>query len=173
MAGYVFHSAHESPIKPSSRHESGKRVNSIVALYHPPASNRASPAVIATIITIPHLKYCSYERQGVRKRIKFSYNQAVRVGNKIECSGQGAWDPETGEFEEETNAQIDVAFANVERYHAPINNEALASMMRNFRKGMSDHEPLWACVAVTRLGEDEMRVEMEVVAHDPEGPKRT
>jgi enamine deaminase RidA (YjgF/YER057c/UK114 family) len=82
-----------------------------------------------------------------------------------------------------------LAFANVERnlkdaggtgwsqvfrvnsYHVPINNEALDAMVRNFKKYMPDHQPIWTCVGVTRLGEDDMRVEIEVVAHDPEGAK--
>ncbi|PWY88116.1 YjgF-like protein [Aspergillus sclerotioniger CBS 115572] len=103
----------------------------------------------------------------------------------INSGNTGGWDPETGEFEKEINAQIDLAFANVERclkdtggkgwsqvyrvnsYHVPINNEALAAMVRNFRKYMPDHQPIWTCVGVTRLGEDDMRVEIEVVAHDP------
>ncbi|CAG9951555.1 unnamed protein product [Clonostachys rosea f. rosea IK726] len=136
-----------------------------------------------------HLKYYAYEGQGVEKRLNFSYNQAVRVGDRIECSGQGGWDPKTGEFEKEINAQIDLAFVNVERclkdaggkgwsqvyrvnsYHVPINNEALSAMVRNFKKWMPDHQPIWTCVGVTRLGEDDMRVEIEVVAHDPEGAK--
>ncbi|EIT74400.1 hypothetical protein AO1008_04088 [Aspergillus oryzae 100-8] len=98
---------------------------------------------------------------------------------------KGGWDPKTGEFHKEINAQIDQAFANVDlalktaggkgwaqvyrvnSYHVPINNEALEAMVRNFRKWMPDHEPLWTCVGVTRLGEDDMRVEIEVVAHDP------
>ncbi|KXH33588.1 hypothetical protein CSIM01_11753 [Colletotrichum simmondsii] len=93
------------------------------------------------------------------------------------------WDPITGDFEKEINAQIDLAFENVERclkdaggkgwtqvyrvnsYHVPINNEALEAMVRNFRKWMPDHQPLWTCVGVPRLGEDDMRVEIEVVAH--------
>ena len=82
-------------------------------------------------------------------------------------------------------AQIDRAFANVElnlrdaggkgweqvfrvnSYHVPLNNEAMEAMVRNFRKYMPGHEPLWTCVGVSRLGEDDMRVEIEVVAHDP------
>lgn len=89
----------------------------------------------------------------------------------------------------EINAQIDLAFANVERclkdaggegwsqvyrvnsYHVPINNEALAAMVRNFKKYMPDHQPIWTCVGVTRLGEDDMRVEIEVDAHDPNASK--
>lgn len=159
-----------------------------------------------------HLQFFAYEGQGVEKPKSFSYSQAVRVGDRIECSGQGelahntlppkahllpvpskvrltlsiegGWDPITGEFEKEMNAQIDLAFENVERclkdaggkgwtqvyrvnsYHVPINNEALAAMVRNFRKWMPDHQPLWTCVGVPRLGEDDMRVEIEVVAHD-------
>jgi hypothetical protein len=38
-----------------------------------------------------HLKYYAYEGQGVRNRINFSYSQAVRVGDRIECSGQGRY----------------------------------------------------------------------------------
>ncbi len=40
-------------------------------------------------------------------------------------------------------------------------------MVRNFKQYMPDHKPLWTCVGVTRLGADDMRVEIEVVAHDP------
>lgn len=98
----------------------------------------------------------------------------------------GGWDPKTGEFYKEINAQIDQAFANVElnlkdaggagweqvfrvnSYHVPINDEAIAAMVRNFRKWMPNHKPIWTCVGVPRLGEDDMRVEIEVVAHVPE-----
>lgn len=96
----------------------------------------------------------------------------------------GGWDPKTGVFPKEINAQIDQAFANVDlnlkdaggkgwsqvfrvnSYHVPINDEALAAMTRNFKKWMPDHSPIWTCVGVTRLGEDDMRVEIEVVALD-------
>ncbi|KAJ4267103.1 hypothetical protein NW762_003201 [Fusarium torreyae] len=136
-----------------------------------------------------HLKYYAYDGVGVRNKQKFKYSQAVRVGDKIECAGQGGWDPETGVFYKEINAQIDQAFRNVElnlrdaggkgweqvyrvnSYHVPINDEALEAMVRNFKQYMPDHEPIWTCVGVTRLGEDDMRVEIEVVAHDPEGAK--
>ncbi|KKK17553.1 hypothetical protein P175DRAFT_0517062 [Aspergillus ochraceoroseus IBT 24754] len=134
-----------------------------------------------------HLQYYAYEGQGVEKRHRYHYSQAVRVGDRIECAGQGGWDPKTGEICTEINAQIDQAFANVElalkdaggkgwsqvfrmnSYHVPINNEALAAMVRNVKKYMPDHQPIWTCVGVTRLGEDDMRVEIEVSAHDEEG----
>ncbi|GLB05884.1 hypothetical protein AtubIFM57258_001175 [Aspergillus tubingensis] len=132
-----------------------------------------------------HLTYYNYEGVGKTNQQKFKYSQAVRIGDRIECSGQGGWDPNTGEFYKEINEQIDQAFKNVElnlknaggkgweqvfrvnSYHVPINNEALDAMVRNFKKYMPNHEPLWTCVGVTRLGEDDMRVEIEVVAHDP------
>ncbi|KAF9886782.1 hypothetical protein FE257_011159 [Aspergillus nanangensis] len=132
-----------------------------------------------------HLTYYNYPGIGERNQQKFKYSQAVRIGDRIECAGQGGWDPETGVIYREINAQIDQAFANVElnlkhaggsgweqvfrvnSYHVPINNEAMDAMVRNFRKYMPNHEPLWTCVGVTRLGEDDMRVEIEVVAHVP------
>lgn len=98
----------------------------------------------------------------------------------------GGWDPTTGAIYREINAQTDQAFANVDlalrtaggagwsqvfrvtSYHVPINNEAMDAVVRNLRKWTPDHEPLWTCVGVSRLGEDDMRVEIEVVAHDPE-----
>jgi enamine deaminase RidA (YjgF/YER057c/UK114 family) len=103
----------------------------------------------------------------------------------LTASPTGGWDPKTFEFHREINAQIDQAFANVDlnlkdaggkgweqvfrvnSYHVPINNEALDAMVRNFKKWMPNHQPIWTCVGVSRLGEDDMRVEIEVVAHDP------
>jgi enamine deaminase RidA (YjgF/YER057c/UK114 family) len=153
-----------------------------------------------------HLTYYNYDGVGKANQSKFKYSQAVRVGDRIECAGQGipfplppkytysyssghtdqyegGWDPSTGTIPREINAQIDQAFANVDMnlrnaggegwsqvyrvnsYHVPINDEALEAMVRNFHKWVPRHEPIWTCVGVTRLGEDDMRVEIEVVAH--------
>ncbi|OWZ52937.1 endoribonuclease L-PSP [Cryptococcus neoformans var. grubii Br795] len=132
------------------------------------------------------LTYYNYKGWGEKAQDSFSYSQAVRVGDTIQCSGQGGWANE-GKFEfyKEINAQIDRAFENVQSaltaaggngwdqvfrvnsYHVPLNNEALEAMVRNFRKWMPNHQPLWTCVGVTRLGEDDMRVEIEVQAYDP------
>ena len=49
----------------------------------------------------------------------------------------------------------------------PLDDEALAAMVRNMKQFMPNHEPIWTCIGVTRLGQDDMRVEIEVVAHDP------
>ncbi|PYH98456.1 L-PSP endoribonuclease family protein [Aspergillus ellipticus CBS 707.79] len=132
-----------------------------------------------------HLQYFCYKGVGERNRHSFKYSQAVRIGDRIECAGQGGWDRETGKIYREINKRIDQAFANVEHniqnaggkgwsqvfrvnsYHVPINNEALDAMVRNFRTYMPEHEPIWTCIGVPRLGEDDMRVEIEVVAHVP------
>lgn len=55
----------------------------------------------------------------------------------------------------------------VRSYHIPLNKEAEYIMVNNFKKWMPDHAPLWTCVGVTRLGEDDMRVEIEVEAYAP------
>ncbi|KAH8651599.1 endoribonuclease L-PSP [Tricladium varicosporioides] len=130
------------------------------------------------------LQYFAYKGVGQNNLKQHGYQQAVRVGNRIECAGQGGWNPETGVYYKEINAQIDQAFANVDlnlrdaggkgwsqvfrvnSYHVPINDEALGAMTRNFKKWMPDHQPIWTCVGVTRLGDDDMRVEIEVIALD-------
>ena len=54
-----------------------------------------------------HLKYFCYDGVGTRNREKYYYSQAVRIGDRIECAGQGGWDPKTGVYSREINAQID------------------------------------------------------------------
>ena len=93
--------------------------------------------------------------------------------------------PPTGVYHPDITAQIDQAFANVElnlkdaggkgwervfrvsSYHVPLNNEALEAMVPDFKRYMPNRQPLWTVVGVSRLGEDDMRVKIEVVAHDP------
>ncbi|ODO11306.1 hypothetical protein I350_00082 [Cryptococcus amylolentus CBS 6273] len=130
------------------------------------------------------LTYYNYKGVGEYNAEQHGYSQAVRVGDTIQCSGQGGWD-ESGKFFREINQQIDKAFENVDlalktaggkgweqvfrvnSYHVPLNGEAQEAMTRNFKKWMPNHKPLWTCVGVTRLGEDDMRVEVEVQAYDP------
>lgn len=90
-------------------------------------------------------------------------------------------------IDRDIDAQIDQAFANVDlvlkdaggkgweqvfsvrSYHITLDTQALNAMVRNLRKWMPNHKPLFTCVGVTKLGEEDMRVEIEVVANDPEG----
>lgn len=125
-------------------------------------------------------------------RTRYVYNQAphsksIIPNNVLSYQNKGGWNPEDGVVYKDINQQIDQAFANVElalkdaqgkgwgqvfkviSYHLPLNEEALEAMLRNFKKYMPDHKPIWSCVGVTRLALDDMRIEIEVVAHDPEG----
>ncbi|KAI0184739.1 endoribonuclease L-PSP [Xylaria flabelliformis] len=136
------------------------------------------------------LKYYNYPGVGEENKKNYHYSQAVRVGDTIQIAGQGGGDPDKGVISPDIQAQIDQAFANVElalktaggkgweqvfsvrSYHLPLNNEALGAVVRNFRKWCPDHQPLWTCVGVQRLARDDMRVEIEVQAFDPEGAKK-
>lgn len=60
----------------------------------------------------------------------------------------------------------------VNSYHVPFDMEAAGAMIRNFEKWMPNHKPIWTAVGVASLGgTTEMRVEIEVVAHDEQGSK--
>ena len=45
---------------------------------------------------------------------EFHYSQAVRIGDTLDCSGQGGWDPETGEISDDLAIELEQAFKNVE-----------------------------------------------------------
>lgn len=45
-------------------------------------------------------------------------------------------------------------------------------MTKNFRAYMPDHSPIWTQTGAHQLGAPGMRVEIEVVAYDPEGDKQ-
>ena len=94
----------------------------------------------------------------------------------------GGWDPTTGEISPDGDTQIDQAFANVElnlkdagadgwsqvysikSYHVPLDEVALAAMVRNLKKYLPNHRPIWTVLGVAALGEKEMKVEIDVVA---------
>ncbi|KAL1583083.1 hypothetical protein WHR41_08275 [Cladosporium halotolerans] len=137
------------------------------------------------------LQHYAYDGFGTKQRRDVYYNQAVRIpagADRIECSGQGGWDPKTFKIPDDVNAQIDQAFANVEltlkdsgikdgwktvfrvnSYHVGLQGneqETLARMVENMKKYMPDHQPIWTCIGVAALAEPEMKVEIEVVAFD-------
>lgn len=81
-----------------------------------------------------HLRYFAYDGVGKTNLEHYGYNQAVKVGDRIECSGQGellsmsfamgcmessdrcvgGWDAKTGEIQSDISGQIDQAFKNVD-----------------------------------------------------------
>ncbi|KAL8916607.1 MAG: hypothetical protein Q9208_008420 [Pyrenodesmia sp. 3 TL-2023] len=129
------------------------------------------------------LQYYTYPDYGFRLRETYSYNQAVRVGDRIECSGQGGWNPTSGEIKKDLHEEIDQAFENVDynlknaggkgwsqvfrvnTYHTDMSDEALDHMVKNLRKWMPDHQPVLTVVGVAKLGREDMRIEVEVSAY--------
>lgn len=113
------------------------------------------------------------------------YSQAVRVGDRVETSGQGGWD-DTWNFPDSLEDEIVQAFENVERtlatagatwrdviavnsYHIPSSDESLGEdhnrvMVEQFRERMGDRAPIWTETGVPALGAPKMRVEIRVTA---------
>jgi len=117
---------------------------------------------------------------GERQLKMHGYSQVVKIGNRIETSGQGGWNDDW-EFPEELKDEIAQAFDNVARtlevagatwenvvaihsYHVGFQEEVNAMMTENFRKYMPNHAPIWTLLGVEKLGDPKMRVEIRVVA---------
>lgn len=116
---------------------------------------------------------------GLREQLH--YSQAVKIGDRVEISGQGGWNDEF-EFPSSLEDEIAQAFRNVEKtlaiagaqwrhvvhvntYHVggfpPEVNETMARLYRHY---MPDHAPIWTELGVTALGAPAMRFEMRVTA---------
>ncbi|KAF2017004.1 L-PSP endoribonuclease family protein [Aaosphaeria arxii CBS 175.79] len=141
---------------------------------------------------MPSRKEYAYPGFGEAARKSHWYSSAVRTGDQIHCAGQGGYLESTGKCATDLVEQIDLAFANVDKclkdaggqgwsqvyrinsYHIQLNETAQDAMVRNFKKwmGPSDSHPTWTCVQIGRLGQDDMLVEIEVSAFDPEGAKK-
>jgi len=113
------------------------------------------------------------------------YSQAVRIGDRVETSGQGGWDDDWN-FPESLEDEIVQAFENVERtlaqagatwrdviavnsYHIPESAEFIGEvhnrvMVEQFRQRMGDRSPIWTEIGVPALGAPKMRVEVRVTA---------
>ncbi len=119
-----------------------------------------------------------------------SHPPALTTSSRLTNHPAGGWDPQTSAIPSDTKAQIEQAFSNVDltlrsaggagwsqvfrvnSYHLPLNDEALGVMVECYRKWMPDHQPIWTAIGVPQLGEKEMVVEIEVVAHVPEEKKK-
>lgn len=112
---------------------------------------------------------------------KLGYSQAVKIGNRVEISGQGGWSDDL-EFPYRLEDEIEVAFKNVERVLAAagatwghvihVNSyhvggfppEANETISRLFRQYMPNHGPVWTEVGVEALADPRMRIEIRVTA---------
>lgn len=109
------------------------------------------------------------------------YSQAMKIGNRVEISGQGGWDDDL-KIPDALEDEIAQAFRNVERtlatagagwqhvvhvnsYHVggfpPVVNETMARLYRHY---MPDHAPIWTQLGVEALGLRTMRIEIRVTA---------
>lgn len=109
------------------------------------------------------------------------YSQALKIGDRVETSGQGGWDDDL-KIPDTLQEEIVQAFRNVERtlatagaswkdvvhvnsYHVggfpPEVNETMAKLYREY---MPDHAPIWTQLGVEALGLPEMRIEIRVTA---------
>ncbi|GGP10707.1 Rid family hydrolase [Oceanobacillus neutriphilus] len=113
------------------------------------------------------------------------YAQAVRIGDRVEISGQGGWD-DAFNFPSDLRDEIKQAFENVANilgkmnsdwdhvihvnsYHVGLaghQDEMNETMGALFKEYMPNHKPVWTNVGVTALGHPKMRVEVRVTAID-------
>ena len=118
---------------------------------------------------------------GPKLRDLLHYSQAVKIGNRVETSGQGGWNDDL-QIPKELGDEIAQAFRNLERtlatagaswdhvvhvnsYHVggfpPEVNE---TMTRLYRQYMPNHAPIWTQLGVEALGLPDMRIEIRVTA---------
>jgi len=134
---------------------------------------------------MPRLEFFATPGYGDTQLANMHYTQAVRIGDRIETSGQGGWDDDFG-FPADLRDEIVAAFGNVERtlatagatwrdvisvnsYHvtddpASIGDSHNRVMVEQFRSRMGDRAPIWTQIAVPALGAPKMRIEIRVSA---------
>ncbi len=136
--------------------------------------------------TSPDEKPAFFVTPGYGERLlkALHYSQALRIGNRVEISGQGGWDDEL-QIPDAIEEEIAAAFRNVERtlatagatwqhvvhvnsYHVggfpPPVNETMAKLYRHY---MPNHAPIWTQLGVAALGLPAMRIEIRVTAIVP------
>lgn len=135
---------------------------------------------------MPEPEFFDTPGYGEITRSHYNYSQAVRIGDRVEISGQGGWDDDFTFPGSALPEEIEMAFDNVERtlavagatwadvvavdtFHVPtaddsIGEEHMTVITEQFRKRLGDHMPLWTALGVKALGLPEMHVEIRVTA---------
>ena len=108
-------------------------------------------------------------------------SQTLKVGDRVETSGQGGWDDDLN-VPDSLEDEITQAFHNVEKVLAPagaswrdvvhVNSyhvggfppEVNATISQLFRRYMPDRAPIWTQTGVEALGLPTMRIEIRVTA---------
>ncbi|KAI3535195.1 endoribonuclease L-PSP [Colletotrichum filicis] len=124
------------------------------------------------------LQCFSYNGYGEKLLQEMHYSQAVR-------------DSKTGEVPSNLMQEIDQAFENVDialkeaggqgwsqvfriRLYAldeAWTEDGLGRMVENMRKWAPNHAPILTGIGASKLGQPGMRLEVEVSAYDPNGPR--
>ncbi|ERF69714.1 hypothetical protein EPUS_09472 [Endocarpon pusillum Z07020] len=143
-----------------------------------------------------NLQSYAYPGWGEWAQKNMSFTQAIRVGDRIVCSGQGGWDARQKNVNFQTLIkkdmleEIDQAFENVDYNLKHAGGKGWSQVYRvvtysidiapqhdriveNFRKWMPDHCPVWTELGVKQLGSDLMNIEIDVEAYDEEGAAET
>lgn len=132
-----------------------------------------------------HVEFFVTPGLGEKALESLHYSQAVRIGDRVEISGQGGWDDDL-DFPESLSEEIVRAFDNVERtlaaagatwrdvvhvnsYHVATEADTIGRahndvMVEQMRLRMPGHAPIWTQTGVTVLGAPKMRVEIRVTA---------
>ncbi|WP_289016688.1 Rid family hydrolase [Aeromicrobium sp. REDSEA-S32_B7] len=119
---------------------------------------------------------------------QLGYSQAVRIGDRVEISGQGGWNLDLT-FPDDLEAEIVQAFDNVamvlaeagaswsdvvsvDSFHLPDADDQVGErptrvMVEQMRARMDGRRPIWTQVGVAALGAPGMRVEIRVTATAP------
>ncbi|UKZ48334.1 hypothetical protein TrVGV298_002557 [Trichoderma virens] len=114
---------------------------------------------------------------------EFHYSQAVRIGNYVKVSGQGGWDPQTGELVADIATQVNNAFdglalalkaagsnnglgdlISINSYHVGDLAAGLGSVTAVMQKRIPKIFPTWTAVGVTGLAFAEQLVEIQAEA---------
>ena len=121
---------------------------------------------------------------GPRLREMLHYSQAMRIGDRVEISGQGGINDNL-EIPESLEEEIEQTFRNVQKtletagaswehvvhvnsYHVGgFPPEVNKTMTRLFHQYMPDRAPIWTELGVEALGLPAMRIEIRVTAIIP------
>lgn len=74
----------------SFKHLSNIVIGNPSSIYSFASSFQLPTSLAPTYSKMSHLKFYAYEGAGQQKQRDFWYSQAVRVGDRIECAGQGS-----------------------------------------------------------------------------------
>jgi enamine deaminase RidA (YjgF/YER057c/UK114 family) len=127
-------------------------------------------------------------------RTRNHYSQALRIGDRVEISGQGGWDADFTLSAPTLEEEIDRACDNVEKtlaeagaswrdvvnvhsYHVPTADDSIgvqhmSMMVDQLRKRLGESRaPLWTALGVEALALPGQHIEIEVVAIVGSGSK--